>query len=172
MEPHAAYQPELWRDLYVMLGTSAAALIGLLFVATSLHLDDLVRNPVYHTRAYNQTRYLALLLIEAVFVLMPQTPLIFGIEIVLLNVLGLALPVSNIYSFVYKNNAAAEPSGWAIGRAVRYILAFALGIAGGAMLTVDSAWGMYFVTASFVLLLVAVIANAWSIMLGVRSRKT
>jgi hypothetical protein len=31
---------------------------------------------------------------------------------------------------------------------------------------------MYFVTASFVLLLVAVIANAWSIMLGVRSRKT
>ena len=32
------HQLEGWRDLYVMLGTSAAALIGLLFVATSLHL--------------------------------------------------------------------------------------------------------------------------------------
>lgn len=167
--PHA-YQPELWRDLYVMLGTSAAALIGLLFVATSLHIDDLVRNPVYHLRAYNQTRYLALLLIEAVFVLMPQPPLIFGIEVVLSNALGLALPLSNIYSFVYKNKQAAEPGGWAIGRALRYILAFVLGIAGGAALMANSAAGMYLVTASFVLLLVAVIANAWSIMLGVRRK--
>jgi len=33
------YQPELWRDAYVMLGTAAAALIGLLFVVTSLHLE-------------------------------------------------------------------------------------------------------------------------------------
>ena len=166
----SAYQPELWRDLYVMLGTSAAALIGLLFVATSLHLDDLVANPVYHTRAYNQTRYLALLLIESVFVLMPQSRVTFGIEVAALNVLGLALPLSNIYSFVYKNKAAAQPGGWAIGRAFRYILAFVIGIAGGAALVADSLWGMYFVTASYVLLLVAVIANAWSIMLGVRRR--
>ena len=171
MEPHTAYQPELWRDLYVMLGTSAAALIGLLFVATSLHLDDLVANPVYHTRAYNQTRYLALLLIESVFVLTPQPPFAFGIEVAALNALGLALPLSNIYTFVYKNKAAAQPGGWAIGRALRYILAFVIGIAGGVLLIVNSVWGMYLVTVSFVLLLIAVIGNAWSIMIGVRGRK-
>jgi hypothetical protein len=33
------HSPELWRDLYVMLGTSSAGLLGLLFVATSFHLD-------------------------------------------------------------------------------------------------------------------------------------
>jgi hypothetical protein len=32
-----AYQAELWRDMFVVLGTSSAALIGLLFIATSLH---------------------------------------------------------------------------------------------------------------------------------------
>ena len=35
------HELEAWRDLYVMLGTSAAALIGLLFVATSLHLTEI-----------------------------------------------------------------------------------------------------------------------------------
>ena len=40
-----AYQPELWRDLYVMLGTSSAALVGLLFIVTSFHLDEIVNNP-------------------------------------------------------------------------------------------------------------------------------
>ncbi len=167
MQPHAAYQPELWRDLYVMLGTSAAALIGLLFVATSLHLDDLVRNPAYHTRAYNQTRYLVLLLVEAVFVLVPQPPALFGAEVALLNAVGISLPLSNIYSFVYKNKAAAVPGGWAIGRALRYIVAFAIGMVGGAMIAAGLGWGIYLVTAGHVLLLVAVIDNAWSIMVGV-----
>ena len=170
MDMSAVYQPEQWRDLYVMLGTSAAALIGLLFVATSLHLDDVVRNPVYHTRAYNQTRYLVLLLVEAVFVLVPQPPAALGIEIVLLNALGLSLPLSNIYTFMYKHEAAAAPGGWAVGRALRYIVAFAVGVIGGAAIAAGIGWGIYLVTAGHVLLLVAVIDNAWSIMVGVRRK--
>jgi hypothetical protein len=30
-----AYQPALWHDFFVVLGSSSAALIGLLFIATS-----------------------------------------------------------------------------------------------------------------------------------------
>ena len=75
------YQPELWRDLYVMLGTSAAALIGLLFVVTSLHLDNIVRNPVYHRRAYNQTLYLVILLVEAMLILTPLPVRILGVAL-------------------------------------------------------------------------------------------
>ena len=33
---------DAWHDLYVMLGTSSAALIGLLFIATSIHLGEVV----------------------------------------------------------------------------------------------------------------------------------
>jgi hypothetical protein len=36
-----------WQNLYVMLGTSSAALIGLLFVATLLHLGEIVSSPVF-----------------------------------------------------------------------------------------------------------------------------
>jgi hypothetical protein len=52
-----AYQPELWRDLYVMLGTSSAALIGLLFIVTSLHLNEIANNPVLRRRANHRTIY-------------------------------------------------------------------------------------------------------------------
>jgi hypothetical protein len=77
-----AYQPELWRDLYVMLGTSSAALIGLLFVVTSLHLNEVVNKPVFRTRAYNQTLYLLILVVEAVLILLPQPAAILGPELV------------------------------------------------------------------------------------------
>jgi hypothetical protein len=45
-----------WQNLYVMLGTSSAALIGLLFVATLLHLGEIVSSPVFRVRAYNQSK--------------------------------------------------------------------------------------------------------------------
>jgi hypothetical protein len=41
------------QNLYLMLGTSSAALIGLLFVATSPHLVEVVSSPAFRIRAYN-----------------------------------------------------------------------------------------------------------------------
>jgi len=63
---------DAWHDLYVMLGTSSAALIGLLFIATSMHLGEVVSNPGFRVRSYNQTLYLLTLLVEAVLILVPQ----------------------------------------------------------------------------------------------------
>ena len=45
MDTESAHLIDAWHDLYVMLGTSSAALIGLLFIATSIHLDEVVSNP-------------------------------------------------------------------------------------------------------------------------------
>jgi hypothetical protein len=162
-----AYQPELWRDLYVMLGTSSAALIGLLFVVTSLHLNEVVNKPVFRTRAYNQTLYLLILVVEAVLILLPQPAAILGAELVAINCLGLWLPLNNIYNFFYKNKEISRSGGWSISRAMRYILAFLFGLAGGAALIGHTNWGMYLVTASYVTLLITVVLNAWAIMLGV-----
>jgi hypothetical protein len=67
-----SYRPELWRQLYVMLATSAAALIGLLFIVTSLHLDETTKIPVFRFRARNNMLYLLTMLVVAVLILMPQ----------------------------------------------------------------------------------------------------
>ena len=45
------YDPSAWRDYFVMVGGGSAALAGLVFVAMTLHLDDIVHHPVHRHRA-------------------------------------------------------------------------------------------------------------------------
>jgi modulator of FtsH protease len=75
------FQPEQWRDLYVMLGTTAGALIGLLFVAMSMHLDLMVGNPIFRLRARNNTLHLLIMLVQAGLLLAPQPMLVIGTEL-------------------------------------------------------------------------------------------
>ena len=81
---------ELWRDLYVMLGTSSAGLIGLLFIASSLHLDDM-KNEVFRLRASNNTLCLLVMLVQAAAILVPQSTVMLGIELAASNLLGLMI---------------------------------------------------------------------------------
>src|SRR5689334_223034 len=73
-----------WGELYVMLGTSSAALIGLLFVATSLHVKEIVNNSIYRTLARSGSIYLLVTLAIAASVLTPQPAYPLGIEIAVL----------------------------------------------------------------------------------------
>ncbi len=40
-----------WHDYFVMVGGGSAALTGLIFVAMTLHLDEIITNPVHRHRA-------------------------------------------------------------------------------------------------------------------------
>ena len=79
----AAYQPEAWKDFYVMLGGSLAALTGLLFVATSLHIAEIGKTPHFRTRAFANTFELVGQLINSALVLTPQPVMWLGIELAL-----------------------------------------------------------------------------------------
>ena len=166
-----AYQPELWRDLYVMLGTSSAALIGLLFVVTSLHLKQITNNPVFRTRAFNITHHLLTTLIEAALILAPQPIFVLGLELTAINLLGLWLPLSFVYRYFYKNRNAGKRGSYSIWRGLLNITAYLFGIAGGLTLMASSNWGMYLITGSFIVFLLSAILNAWTIMLGVGQTK-
>ena len=161
-----AYQPELWRDLYVMLGTSSAALIGLLFVVTSLHLDEIIKNSGYRVRARSNSIFLVITLVEAALILTPQPMAHLGLELTAINVFGWSFPVRNSYRYYYKERELGKRGGMTISRAAVFHAGFLLGIAGGLCLIARSHWGMYLVTASYVTLLASVSMNAWSIMLG------
>ena len=162
-----AFLPEHWRDLYVMLGTSSAALIGLLFVATSLHLDQIVNNTVFRTRSRNVTIHLVVTLVQAAAILTPQPITILGAELVAANLCGLWLPLSFTYKVFIKSRDTGRQGGYSIYRAMNYIAGYLVGIAGGAALIEQSNWGLYLVTVAYVNFLVGAIWNAWAIMLGV-----
>lgn len=160
------HPPEGWHDMFVVLGSSAAALIGLLFIAGSLHLKEVVNNPVLQRRAFNNTCYLLLILVEALLVLTPQPMVVLGAELITLNVLGLWLPVRFLANF-FSNEEVYRRAGGQLHRAAIFIASFLLGIAGGVALTQRLNWGVYLIAASCIIFMVRVVFMAWSIMVSV-----
>jgi len=154
---------EGWHDLYVMLGSSTAALLGLLFVAASMHLDEARKNPVYERRARNNTLHMLVLLVEAAFILTPQPPAWLGSELVAINLLGLWIPASFTYRSLVTRRDEARRGGWGLHRAIAYMTGYLL----GAALIARASCGLYLVTASYIIILAFVVLNAWTILMGI-----
>jgi len=155
-----------WGELYVMLRTSSAALIGLLFVATSLHLEEIVNNAIYRTLARSSSIYLLVTLVEAACILTPQPVRALGFEIIALNLVALGFVGRNFYFFL-SHPDVSQRGGLRIYRGLTFIVAFLAGIAGGLGLLTDANWALYLVTASYVVVVIAAALTAWAIMLGV-----
>lgn len=162
----SAHLPEVWHDALVVLGSSAAALIGLLFIAMSVHLKEIVNNPVLQRRAFNNTCYLLLILIETLLVLSPQPIPLLGGELIVVNVLGLWLPIRFVSTF-FRNKKAYHRAGGQFHRAAIFIVSFLIGIVGGAALVRGLNWGVYLIVASCLIFIVRVVFTAWSIMISI-----
>ena len=116
------HQLEGWRDLYLMLGTSAAALIGLLFVATSLHLHDMTDNQVMRTRSRNLTLHLVVMLVQATAILTPQPLRFLGIEIIIINLCGMYLPLTFTYKAFIRGRESGKRGVFSIYMGMTYML--------------------------------------------------
>ncbi len=159
-------QPEVWRAIFVMLGSAAAGLVGLLFIVMSFHLDEIKKHPDNIVPARNNTLHLLTVLVEAVLVLAPQPLFILGAELVAINLFGLRLPVGITYRYFRKNIGFNFRGGFPIYTIVTIIGAYLLGIAGGIGLIEHANWALYLVTASLLILVVRSILTAWNIMFG------
>src|SRR6478752_9851559 len=122
---------DAWQNLYVTLGSSSAALIGLLFVAVSIHLGEVASNPGFRVRSYNQTLYLLTLLVEAILILVPQPVSFLGAELIALNLVGLWIALSTSYRFIYKHRDDRHRGGMKMSRAIPLSVAYLFGMAGG-----------------------------------------
>jgi hypothetical protein len=81
-----SYDPVAWHDFFVMLGGSAAALTGLIFVALSLHLDRVAADPFHRFRAGVSVAGLTSMIFLAGAVLAPtQSHEAVGIEVIAIS---------------------------------------------------------------------------------------
>ncbi len=154
-----------WGELYVMLGSSSAALIGLLFVASTLHVREIVRVEMFKVRVQNTMLVMVGTLIQATAILTPQPLRFLGIELLILNLWGLWFPLSLLFRAA-KMSAAAR-GGFSFYRGAFFTSGYLFGIVGTIALIWGADWGMYPVTASYLFSLVAGVWNAWMMMLGI-----
>jgi hypothetical protein len=160
------FQPESWRDLYVMLGTSAAALIGLLFVAASVRISEAKDRPIFRMRSRSITLHLLAMLIQAMAVLTPQPMFFLGAEVIAINLCGLWLPVRFLYTMIRRHRSEQRREGVTVFRAASVIAGYLLGVAGGFALVNSMPWGMHVITVSYAIILVFITMTAWLIMFG------
>ena len=157
--------PDVWRDLYLMLGTSSAALIGLLFVASTLHVREIVSVEMFKVRVQNTMLVMVGTLIQATAILTPQPLRFLGAELLILNLWGLWFPLSLLVRAGRMTRRAR--GGFSFYRGMFFTTGFLIGIAGTIALIAGEDWGLYLVTVSYTHSLVAGIWNAWMMMLGI-----
>jgi hypothetical protein len=81
-----------WQTFYQVAGTAAATLIGLLFVAVSIHIEIFTRKAItdiHHFAALTFNCFFYVLLIAMFFLIPRLSPLGLGIPLALLGLLGL-----------------------------------------------------------------------------------
>jgi hypothetical protein len=156
---------QLWDNLYIMLGGSSAALIGLLFVATTLHVREIANNAMFKIRVEYSTLILMGTLVQAAAILTPQPLQLLGVELLLLNLWGIWFPVSLTYTAMLK--PTSRRGGFSIYRGFYFMGGFAFGLAGAIALIGGVEWGLYPVTIGYVSSMIACIWNAWVMMLGI-----
>src|SRR5271167_1238104 len=64
------FRPEQWRDFFLLVGTGAVTLTGLVFVAMSLNLKEIAVDPTHRNRAINTLTGLALVFMRCALVIM------------------------------------------------------------------------------------------------------
>ena len=164
-------KPELWHDLFVMIGTSAGALVGLLFIVVSLHFTKISERSDHNMRAtidgarYN-TIHLLVVMVEAAAVLTPQPLSFMGAELIAINIFGLRGPLAFSFRYFGKHITISHRGGFPTGLILTIIAAYLLGIAGSVGVFMLMDWGLYLVAASCVIKIVRSVLTAWMLMFG------
>jgi hypothetical protein len=152
------HDPAAWQNFYVMVGSAAAALTGLVFVGLSLHAQAIIRNPFYRSRAVTTLLSLTTQLLLSAAVLIPGQPLTaIGIEVEIAAVLFLGL---TIWTAFYRAPTAGGVQMSPHRRAVELAIAVpwnASFIAAGVILLNRADYGLY-VLAGYMML-----AFCWNI---------
>jgi len=83
---------EYWHDFYIMIGTAAATLMGLLFVSLSINAEKVAPKGNKDLRvlaAQTFTSFICMLLFAVLFLIPKQGPLGLGIPLLGIDAIGL-----------------------------------------------------------------------------------
>ena len=87
--------PAAWQNFFLMMGTANATITGLLFVALSIHLREVLEHPRLKPRAVIALVVLTTQIVISAIVLVPQARELMGLEILVLNGVFLYLDLRN-----------------------------------------------------------------------------
>jgi len=160
-----------WHEFYVLLGTAAAALVALLFVAASIGASVLTPGGGA-TRTFMSPvlfHYTAVLFLSLIALIPTHTLTSLGITIAIVAAIGFCYSIM-IFVRVMRADHADVADRFAYGASP--LAAYAATLAAAGLLLAQSPASANVLAGALLLLLVINIRNAWDLMLALARRAT
>ena len=155
-----------WHDFFLMVGGGAAALTGLVFVAMSLHLDQIALNAAHRHRARTVLTGLTAVFIRCALILMAGQ----SAQMVAADVILVLLAVEFVlYRSIRQATAASNvPDPALVWRTIGSFACLVLEQIGAVALFAGDARGLYVVSVGMMASFIFMVYGAWLLIVGVR----
>jgi modulator of FtsH protease len=163
---HTGYDPAAWESFCVAMVGAAAALTGLLFVAVSINLDNILKSPKFlPPRAAETLATLLIVLVSCALALVPQNTRLLGIE---LAVIALSLLVRVIpRQLATQRQQSDDPATWHRARIATTAAAAVPAAIAGVSLVAHWGGGLYWLVPTALLGIAAAVYSAWVLLVEI-----
>jgi len=157
--------PEQWNNFFVMVGSGAAALAGLIFVAMSIKHEIIIQNTTHKNRAINMLTGFTAIFMASGFALIGNQYLgVLGIEWL---VLWLIATVIFIRGYVIAIRSGMSSIGLNIPRLAGGTICYLAEAISAIFLVLGYSSGLYIAAISIIVLFAFLISGAWLLMIGI-----
>ncbi len=161
-----------WHDFYLMIGTAAATLIGLLFVSLSLNIDVITRKEsadlrVLATHSFGD--FMSVLMFAVLFLIPNQVPLGLGLPLLGIGGYGLFNTIRRWRQARRQPGRAWEPGGGVTRRFHVPALCFLALIAIAVSVLLGGTDTLYGLVPVMILLVLGASRNAWDLLMALRA---
>ncbi len=161
------FRPQQWTNFFLLVGTGAITLTGLVFVAMSLNLRAIAIDATHRYRAINTLTGLALVFMRCSLVLMgAQNHKSIGAELFVVSGISLVVFVKG-YANAVRTSSGLRPS-----RIVGGILIHLAEMLGAALFFFGYLPGLYIAAVAIVTNTCYMITAAWLLVIGTFDQKT
>lgn len=158
------YDPAQWHDFFVLVGTGSAALTGLVFVAISVNLRDVVKDATHTYRAINMlTGFTAVFILSSLALMGRQTHQTVGLEWLIVSLLAGAI---NTNGYVRGLSLASSRYSMTVFRVGGGSACYLAQIIGAAMFALGYDWGIYLSALGLIVNFFFLVSGSWLLIVG------
>jgi hypothetical protein len=164
-EPGKNIMPDQWNNFFVMVGSGAAALAGLIFVAMSINHEIIIRNTTHKNRAINMLSGFTAVFMASSFALIGNQNLVMlGFEWLVLWLIATAIFIRG-YIIAIKSGMSAI--GLTTPRLAGGTVCYLAEVMSAILLIRGYGSGLYIAAIAIIVLFAFLISGAWLLMIGI-----
>jgi hypothetical protein len=157
--------PEQWNNFFVMVGSGAAALAGLIFVAMSINHEIIIRNTTHKNRAINMlTGFTAIFMASSFALIGNQNLQMLGFEWLALWLIATFI---FIRGYVIAIRSGMSSIGLKAPRLAGGTICYLAEVISAIFLILGHSSGLYIAAIAIIVLFAFLISGAWLLMIGI-----